>query len=216
MLAGIFGTKKRAARFATLRANKRRRAGRREPDRSGFAQLTERRRQSQLRPRPWMDRTTSGDSKQGGRSTQSPCRTIPQTVTDWPEEPWPAMLPLPVTPCRCSPRLPCDDGGDDDGSGSAMRPGPPCWPQPQVLPCSAQPLVLPQGPVRKPASPSRWRRKLRRGLIGCASYSWISLIWAALNGSQMTIKRIAIPVPSGSRQDLHTRLGQFPSALTSR
>src|SRR5580700_6226366 len=34
-----------------------------------------------------------GDSKQGGRLARSPCRTIRQTVTDWPEEPSPAMLP---------------------------------------------------------------------------------------------------------------------------
>ena len=39
-------------------------------------------------------------------------------------------------------------------------------------------------PGRKPASPTRRRRKLRKGLKGCASYSWISLIWAALNGPQ--------------------------------
>ena len=39
-------------------------------------------------------------------------------------------------------------------------------------------------PGRKPALPTRRRRKLRKGLKGCASYSWISLIWAALNGSQ--------------------------------
>ena len=162
-----------------------------------------------------MDRTASGDSKQGDGSAQSPCRTVPQTVTDSPEEPSPAMIPPPVTPCRCSRQTPCDDG-DDDASASlrATRrpPVPPCWPRPQALPCSARPL----GPGQMPASPSRWRRKLRRGLIGCASYSWISLIWAALNGSQMTIKRIAIPVPSGSRQDLHIRLQQFPAALTSR
>jgi hypothetical protein len=50
MLAGIFATKKRAACFATLRAEKRRRARRREPDQSGFAQPTERRRQSRLCP----------------------------------------------------------------------------------------------------------------------------------------------------------------------
>src|SRR5208282_5659470 len=44
---------------------------------------------------------------------------------------------------------------------------------------------LPAGhPGRKPASPTRRRRKLRKGLKGCASYSWISLIWAALNGPQ--------------------------------
>jgi hypothetical protein len=54
MLAGIFATKKRAACLATLRANKRRRAGRREPEESSFAQPTERRRQSQLRP-PTLD-----------------------------------------------------------------------------------------------------------------------------------------------------------------
>jgi len=50
MLAGIFATKKRAACFATLRAKKRRRASHRDPDKSGFARLTDRRRQSQLRP----------------------------------------------------------------------------------------------------------------------------------------------------------------------
>jgi hypothetical protein len=59
MLAGIFVTKKRAACLATLRANKRRRAGRREPDQSGFAQLTERR-QAQPTPPPdprWIELT---------------------------------------------------------------------------------------------------------------------------------------------------------------
>jgi hypothetical protein len=50
MLAGIFAAKKRAAYIATLRAEKRRRASHREPDQSGFAQLTDRRRQSKLRP----------------------------------------------------------------------------------------------------------------------------------------------------------------------
>ena len=50
MVAGIFATKKRAACFAPLRAKKRRRACGRVPDQSGFAQQTERRRRSQLRP----------------------------------------------------------------------------------------------------------------------------------------------------------------------
>jgi hypothetical protein len=43
---------------------------------------------------------------------------------------------------------------------------------------------VPLGLGRMPASPTRWRRGLRKQLKGCASYSWISLIWAALNGSQ--------------------------------
>jgi len=180
-----------------------------------------------------MDRTTLADSKPGGRSTQSPCRTIPQTVTDSQERPFRRWLQLrPSLPglrslpshrslrlrqsrqCHPSPR-PCGDGDDDDdGSRPAMRlhRGRPCSRQPQALPCSVQ---LP-APGRMRESPSRWRRKLRKGSIGCASYSWISLIWAALNGSQMTVKRIAIPVPSGSRQDLHIRLRQFLSAATSR
>ena len=186
MLAGIFATKKRAACFATLRAEKRRRASRREPDQSGFAQLTDRRRQSQLRP-PTLNgsKTTSGDSKQGGRFARSPCRTIRQTVTDWPEEPSPAMLPPPVTPCRCS-RLSLLVmmatmmlGGRRRRVCRRCRHAGLCRRR-----CHARLSRGALGPGRKPASPSRWRRKLRRGLIGCASYSWISLIWAALNGSQ--------------------------------
>jgi len=185
MLAGIFATKKRAACFATLRAKKRRRASHRDPDKSGFARLTDRRRRSQLRPPTLNGSICLGDSKQGGRLARSPCRTIRQTLPDWPEEPSQAMLPPPVTPSRrCRPTS-CDDGGDDAWSSATQRrPVPPCWPQPQALPCSAQPLVLRQAPERMPASQSRWRKTPRRGLIGCASYSWISLIWAALNGSQ--------------------------------
>jgi len=48
----------------------------------------------------------------------------------------------------------------------------------------ARPELQAGYPGRKPASPTRRRRKLRKGLKGCASYSWISLIWAALNGPQ--------------------------------
>src|SRR5208282_3038861 len=130
-----------------------------------------------------MDRSTLGDSKQGGRCVRSPCRIIRQAVTDWPEESSPGILPLPVTPYRSRPS--CDDGGDDAWWPPATRPRPvlpcscpppvlPCWPQPLVLPCS----VPPQGPEQMPASPTRWRRKLPKELKGCASYSWISLIWA--------------------------------------
>jgi hypothetical protein len=50
MLAGIFAAKKRAACFYDAAREKRRRASRREPNDSNFAQPTERRRQSQLHP----------------------------------------------------------------------------------------------------------------------------------------------------------------------
>jgi hypothetical protein len=184
MLAGMFAAKKRAACFNDAAheqkgvvpavASRTSPASHNRPSAGGKADFA---------PRPLADRSTSGDSKQGGRFARSPCRTIRQIVTDWPEEPSPAMIPPPGTPCRCSqPKPSCGDGDDDAWWWSAtnLPQVPPCWSQPQALPCSARPL----GPVQMPASPSRWRRKLRRGLIGCASYSWISLIGAALNGSQ--------------------------------
>ena len=185
MLAGIFATKKRAACFATPRGKKRRRASHRAPEIR--VRVIDRSPEAEPTPPPTLNGSIClGNSKQGGRMARSPCRTIRQTVTDWPEEPSQAMLPPPVTPSRrCRPTS-CDDDDDDAWStATRRRPVPPCWPQPQALPCSAQPLVvLPQAPGRKQASPSRWRKTPRRGLIGCASYSWISLIWAALNGSQ--------------------------------
>jgi len=50
MLAGIFATKKTRSVFYDAAREKRRRASRREPKESSFAQPTERRRQSQLHP----------------------------------------------------------------------------------------------------------------------------------------------------------------------
>src|SRR3984957_8095532 len=185
MLAGIFATKRRAACVAAPGRKKRRRASHRAPEIR--VRVIDRSPEAEPTPPPTLNGSIClGDSKQGGRLARSPCRTIRQTVTDWPEEPSQAMLPPPVTPSRrCRPTS-CDDDDDDAWStATRRRPVPPCWPQPQALPCSAQPLVvLPQAPGRKQASPSRWRKTPRRGLIGCASYSWISLIWAALNGSQ--------------------------------
>src|SRR5271154_5293155 len=152
-----------------------------------------------------MDRRPLDDSKQGGRHARSPCRIIHQAIAGWLQAPpLPAKLPPPVTPssCRCSSRrMPCGDDGDDAwGSRPVTIPR-------RARPCS--PLLRATRPAPKLASPTLRRRKLRKELKGCASYSWISLISGSLMDRNVTIKGIAIPVPSGSQQDPHERLRPF-------
>ena len=215
MVAGIFVTKKRAACFATLRVEKKASCR----DANLGSRPTERRRRKRFLPP-----TLNGSKALAPRRSETgrPVRAVAlsscpsKPVTDSREESSRTeKTPPQATPShRCHRSSSCDDGGDDAWSRPARIPQP-------ALPCSIplqaplRSLRLPEQPelpqaARKPASPSRWRRELRTGLKGCASYS-LDLLGSGrpLMGRNLTIRGIAIPVPSGSRQDLRGKLAIF-------
>jgi hypothetical protein len=121
----------------------------------------------------------------------SDCSLIETTDLPEGESSRASYLPQGLTSHRCPqcfrPRpsrssKPSCDGDDDAWWWTSMEPLP-------EQPCSTQPQARPSEPPpgRTPASPTRWRKQLRKVLKGCASYSWISLISAALNGPRVSL-----------------------------
>ena len=181
-----FCDKKTRSVFCNAARKKRRRASRRDPDESGFA------RRPTPEAKPTLPPALNGSMYPRRFETGRPLRAV--ALSNHPSSCYGLAGGRPgrggfrrrraIAPLSAAHRRLVMMTAMMMLGGWRSLPAPPCSLQPPALPCSPQPRALPQELERKPASPTRWRRKLRRGLKGCASYCWISLIWAARNGPQ--------------------------------